>query len=119
MQNKEMIRIGLGNAIRRMINENLDGVYYWKIAVDNKNNQWAIVLGWVYDSEGKYNLAAKLAYQPMNSVMQCGYDIDWLMPYDKDTGEVDDNEVLVNENTDIEHLLDWFEEFLKRYEELF
>ena len=40
-------------------------------------------------------MCAKVAYQPYNSIMQCDYDIDWVMPYDKNTNEVWDTSTTV------------------------
>jgi hypothetical protein len=87
---------GFVNAINSLKNGE-DGVYYWKLSVTN-GNVWAIVLGWAEDDNEDndtdkchkvgYNLAAKIGFQPNNSVMQCDYSIDWQLPYDKETGEV-------------------------------
>lgn len=57
--------------------------------------------------DGTWRICAKLAYQSKRSVMQCDYDIDWYMPYDEVTGEVDDNEVSIYPNTDLEETIDW------------
>lgn len=105
-----------------MKNNHSDGTYYWILDTDENNNNWAIVLGWQdgYEKDendscmdGTYRLCSKLAYQPNNSVMQCDYDIDWLMPYDEESGEVDDNEISIYPNTDLNEVIDWL---LKCYE---
>ena len=49
------------------------------------------------------HLEAKLGYQPDNSIMQCDYDIDWLMPYSPD-GDVDDMSESIYTDTDFEQL---------------
>lgn len=60
------------------------------------DNRWAIVLSWFdYDGDGKLGIYGKVAYQSINNIMQCDYDVDWTMPYDEETGEVDDTEVLI------------------------
>ena len=92
------------------------GTYYWKLCEDDKGNDWAIVLGWADGFEpdpnddctdGKWRICAKLAYKPSNSMMQCGYDIDWQMPYDEETMEVDDNEVSIYPDTDLADVFEW------------
>jgi hypothetical protein len=48
-----------------------------------------------------------MAFQSKRSIMQCDYDVDWDMPYDKITGEVDDNEVSIYPNTDLKETINW------------
>lgn len=100
------------------------GTYYWTLGEDDKGNTWAIVLGWQYGFEpepdddcmdGKWRICAKLAYQPNNSMMQCGYDIDWLMPYDTETMEVYDNEIAIYPNTDLQSVVNWLLECYDSY----
>lgn len=100
------------------------GTYYWIIGEDDKGNTWAIVLGWQdgYEPEpdddcmdGKWRICAKLAYQPNNSIMQCDYDVDWLMPYDEETMEVYDNEVSIYPNTDLQGVVNWLLECYDSY----
>lgn len=102
------------------------GTYYWYLGCDGKND-WAIVLGWGDGFEpdpsddctdGTWRICAKLAYQSINSIMQCCYDIDWLMPYDKVTGEVDDNEVSIYPDTDLPGVVDWLFECYAKYDVL-
>lgn len=109
-------------AVMDMRKNHHNGTYHWYLHTDEKNNDWAIVLGWQDGFEedetddcmyGTYRLCSKLAYQPHNSMLQCGYDIDWLMPYNEKTGEVDDNELSIYPNTDLEGIIDWL---LKCYE---
>lgn len=93
------------------------GTYFWWLNNENDDdNSWAIVLGWSdgFDEEpddnnadGTWRLCAKVAYQPWNSIMQCDYDVDWEMPYDKITGEVDDNEVPIYPDTDLVEVINW------------
>lgn len=113
------------NAIEEMRKTHCNGTYHWNLDVDDKRNQWAIVLGWQdgYEedpeddcTDGTYRLCAKLAYQPTNSLMQCDYDIDWLMPYDEETGEVDDNEMSIYPDYDATEIIYWLLKCYETYE---
>lgn len=90
-----------------------DGTYHWYLNTDDRSNDWAIVMSYMdYDGDGNERLYAKVAYQPSNSIMQCDYDIDWIMPYDYNTDDVWDTEISISSNTakaDIEWLLDQFD----------
>lgn len=107
---------GFSNAVSNMKRTKCDGTYYWPLGTDDNGNDWAIVLGWSdgFDeresddcTDGTWRLCAKLAYQPWNSIMQCDYDRDWLMPYNEENGEVDDNEVSIYPNTNLQETVDW------------
>lgn len=68
----------------------------WWVVADDDENVYAIVLGWLdEDGHAAWRLHAKVAYQSKRSIMQCDYDIDWLMPYDPMTGDVWDTDVAV------------------------
>lgn len=121
----------LDNAIKYMAETKSGGVYYWPLGVDNRGNDWAIVLGWNdgFDleekdeySDGEWRLCVKLAYQPGNSLMQCDYNWDWLMPYDEKTGDVDDTEFYlrpgVNTKEIIYYMLKWYSEYEKEWEDM-
>ena len=104
------------DAVEDMKKNKTNGTYHWILGEDANGNDWAIVLGWVdgFDidenddcMDGTYRLCAKLAYQSNNSIMQCDYDIDWLMPYDKENGEVDDTEEPIYPKTDLVVLVEW------------
>ena len=91
------------------------GTYHWIIGEDEEND-WAIVLGWADGFEpkpdddctdGTWRICAKMAFQSKRNIMQCDYDIDWDMPYDKITGEVDDNEVPIYPDTDLMEVINW------------
>jgi hypothetical protein len=91
------------------------GTYCWLLGEDEEND-WAIVLGWADGFEenpndsnldGTWRICAKMAFQSKRNIMQCDYDIDWDMPYDKVTGEVHDNEVSIYPNTDLAEVIDW------------
>lgn len=68
---------------------------------DSRGREWALVLAWCddFDDEGQsdfirgtYRICGKIAYN--NSYMK-EYDMDWLMPYDEETGEVNDTETSI------------------------
>lgn len=83
--------------------------YYEPLYIDNDRNRWAIVLGYTdYDDPEKFYIYGKVAYQPINSLMQ-EYDIDWTMLYNEETGEVDDMEIRVDDETDLKWLLEQWE----------
>lgn len=86
----------------------------WFFDLDKADGKrWAIAIAWMdWDNTNDWKLYAKVAYQPTNSIMQCDYDIDWIMPYNEETGEVDDTET---EITDIEKDVDWL---LKEWERI-
>lgn len=94
-------------AIEHLLTTEYMGTYFWYLEPSDERNIWAIVLGWKDDDYGMTDLHAKLAYQPTNSLMQCDYDIDWLMPYDEKSMEVYDNEVTIYDVADAEEAIDW------------
>lgn len=85
----------------------------YTIADDKIDKNVYIVLGWTdgfdendidkdkYQSD-TWRLAVKVGYQPVNSMMQCDYDVDFNQVYDKETGDVYDTEIALYENTDFE-----------------
>ena len=100
-----------------------DAITRWYVLdIDDKGNDLAIVCGWTdgfedngirdWNEDGEYRLYMKFAYQPRISLMQ-EYDIDWLMPYDEETNEVDDTEVPISDNIeDIKWLLEAYERYI-------
>ena len=97
-------------AIKEMRTSHDNGTYYWYLGQDDNNNDWAIVLGWQdgYEEDknddctnGIWRICLKLAYQPSNSMLQCDYNIDWLMPYNLKTGEVYDTEYPIYPDSNI------------------
>lgn len=92
-----------------------DGVHYWRLANTN-GNVWAIVVGWAEDDDDDdgtdkchkvgYNVAAKIAFQPNNSMMQCDYSVDWQLPYYKESGEVEDCEWYLSDKDNPSEILD-------------
>lgn len=112
-------------AVEEMKKNHKSGTYYWYLGFDGKNN-WAIVLGWSDGFEedstdpcmnGTWRICAKLTYQPNNSIMQCDYDIDWDMPYDEITGEVDDNEISIYPDTNLKEVVNWLLKCWDTYKE--
>lgn len=91
------------------------GVHYWKLANTN-GNIWAIVLGWAEDDNEDdgtdkchtvgYNVAVKIAFQPNNSMKQYDYSVDWQLPYDKASGEVEDCEWFLSDKDNPSEILD-------------
>ena len=81
-------------------------VFYYSLAIkDNKN--WALVFTINEDNE----IVGKFAYN--DSLLQCDYNFDWLMPLDKN-GDVIDTEIFaINSKYDIE----WLYRNWKEYEE--
>ena len=74
-----------------------NGCFFKKLLIDNDNNAWGIVIGWSggFDrrvatsfSDGEYHICSKIAIN--DSALQCDYECDFTMPYDKETGEVFD-----------------------------
>lgn len=126
---KEKLVKEFANAINNIKNTHENATYYWILGTNKNNNNFAIVLGWSdgfepdetdYYMNGTYRLCSKLAYQPNNSLMQCDYDIDWFMPYDEESGEVDDTEISIYSNinmTNIEEIIDWFLDKYSNYME--
>lgn len=70
--------------------------YACAMAYDNEND---------YDEEGEVYpyVLAKIAFCPDNSAMN-EYEMDWLMPYDEETGEVWDTETSITTYSDAEWL---------------
>lgn len=115
MNKKELIK-SFTKAVEDMKRNKSNGTYYWYLNRNTNGNDWAIVLGWSdgFDADesddctdGTYRLCTKIAYQSSNSIMQCDYDIDWLMPYDEETGDVFDIELCIFPDTNINWVVDW------------
>jgi hypothetical protein len=114
------------NAVEHMKKTKANGTYHWLLGTDENNNDWAIVLGWSDGFEpdesddcmdGTYSLCSKIAYQPNNSLMQCDYDIDWTIPYNEETGEVDDTEIAIFSGCDLEYVVNWLLDCYSSYTE--
>lgn len=125
MNRKELVK-QFTEAVKRMKQTHENGTYHWNLDVYN-HNQWAIVLGWADGFEedpndecmdGTYRICAKLAFQPTNSMLQCDYDIDWLMPYDENTSEVDDTEISIYPESNLENIIYYLLGQYESYEKL-
>lgn len=110
MINKLELTEKITKTLKEMRSSHDNGTYHWYLGQDKDNNDWAIVLGWQDGYEENKNddctvdtwrICIKLAFQPSNSMLQCDYDIDWLMPYNKKTGDVYDTEYPIYPNSDI------------------
>ena len=103
-------------------NHNENGTYVFKFCIDDFSRIWALVIAWQdgYIDEkddnpyhnGDQRIAMKVAWKPQNAIMD-EYGIDWVMPYNQDTGEVDDVELSI-EGDDFEDDIYWM---LNRYED--
>ena len=71
------------------------GCYHLKFDTDAKND-YCICVGWhdytgdPKDGDSRYKLAWKIGRQSIRNVMQCDFDIDFEMPYNPESGDVDD-----------------------------
>ena len=119
---KQKLAKELFAAIEQMRENHDDNLYYWIVDRDDSKN-WAVVLGWCdgFDEnevddcmDGTYRMCVKLAYQSVNSVMQCDYDIDWCMPYDEN-GEVLNAEFSIYPNINFEVTETMVEHFSELY----
>lgn len=119
---KKEIKKEFFKAVEQMKSTHENGTYHWNLFDDNDNN-WALVLGWESGYEENpdnpfisetYGLCAKIAYQSKNNIMQCDYDIDWTMPYNNETMEVDDSSLFLGSFNESD--LDWLFDFAERYE---
>lgn len=63
----------------------------WLEFARDDNYIWAYVFGYLEEPNDLDMIGVKEAYCPINSAMN-EYDFDWNMPFEKDTGEVDDTE---------------------------
>lgn len=70
------------------LTENKMGCCSICFATDNRYN-YAVCIGW-HDIGDEWVLAWKIGRQTLNNVMQCDLDVDFEMPYDPETGDVDD-----------------------------
>lgn len=73
------------------------GTYFHELGYIN-GRRFAFVASWQdYKDGAGEKLYAKVASQPVRSIRQCDYDFDWEMPFNEETGEVDDNEVEIGD----------------------
>ena len=63
---------------------------------NDAENDYCVCVGWhdytgdPDDGDSRYKLAWKIGRQSIRNVMQCDFDIDFEMPYNPETGDVDD-----------------------------
>ena len=60
----------------------------------DRRSRYCVCMGF-HDAGGRREIAWKIGRQSLDSVMQCDFDIDFEMPYDEETGDVDDTLRLV------------------------
>ena len=71
------------------------GCCHLKFDTDTEND-YCICVGWhdytgdPKDGDSRYKLAWKIGRQSIRNVMQCDLDVDFAMPYNPETGDVDD-----------------------------
>ena len=105
------------NAVRELQNGSNSCYYAYLGKSDCKTGKMYIVIGWSggFDdneqdnpnADGEYRICAKLAYNC--DALQYDYEWDWEMPYDEETGDVDDTDSEYGDNT-IEWLYDYWKE---------
>lgn len=80
--------------------ETVHGWYDWLVkeqcgccsvvfARDAKWN-WVVCMGWHSEGDGKWQVAWKIGRESPRNAMQTDLDLDFEMPYDPETGDVDD-----------------------------
>lgn len=125
MNEKQLIK-GFKEAVQRMKTDK-EGVYFWLLPMEDTENNWAIVLGYSngFDeneqdefSDDTWRLCIKLAYQSKNSAMQCDYDLDWDMPYDEISGDVDDTEIAIYNGINLDQVTKWLIDKYRTYQEI-
>lgn len=71
------------------------GCCHLKFDTDAEND-YCVCVGWhdytgdPRDGDGRYKLAWKIGRQSVRNAMQCDLDVDFEMPYNPETGDVDD-----------------------------
>lgn len=71
------------------------GCCHLEYAVDDNDRQvYSVCMGW-HDADDRPVIAWKIGRQSSISAMQCDFDFDFEMPYDPESGEVDDTLVTI------------------------
>ena len=73
------------------------GCCHFHLLTDDKGRKWSVVVGWSdgFDDDtdlykdGTWRVCTMIAYQEYNNFMQTDFNIDFTMPYDEESGEVD------------------------------
>lgn len=76
---------------------------------DTDSNQMSILMGW-HDNGDEWVIAAKIGMQSFNNIMQCDLDIDFIMPYDVESGDVYDTLTTISEDEDWNKLAKYLNE---------
>lgn len=111
--------------VKEMTNHrDVSTTYRLKLGYDDKGKDWGIVFAWqdgfekeqdsTFVLDGTYCICGKVAYIKENSMMS-EYDMDWEMPYDKKTGEVDDTETSIHSFEEIPAAVQWWIKNYKRF----
>lgn len=79
------------------------GCCHLPFACDDKY-KYSVCMGWTDYDKTKSIIAWKIGRQTHDNIMQCDLDIDFEMPYDAETGEVDDTWATVSGNENWEAL---------------
>ena len=90
----------------------------WYPLMYTKHVVWAIVVGWSRFCD-EDEICAKIACQPLNSLLQCDFDVDWNQLVFED-GEVKNTIEPVSLDTDVSKLVDEYMEdwkFIKQFVE--
>ena len=117
MENDLLLK--LYNTVQDMEQAKQYDTTYWIPLGNYFGNDWAIVFGWQDPYENGYlSIMGKVAYQNPNCIMQ-EYEMDWQMPYDAESGEVDDTEIILVGNglSDLEWLVSQWKRIQKEMEE--
>lgn len=91
------------------------GTFSHRLGYDKYGNEFAIVFGYLsgYEkTDNKYNddgwqVCGRVAYNPYNSCMACDLELDWIMPYCEESGEVWDTTIEIYNEDDITNNLKW------------
>ena len=116
-------------AIDEVVSSNGEATISWNLGFDKDDYNWAVVLGYAGGFEenlndkyqdGEYHLCVKIARQPFNAMLTCGYEIDWELPYDEDCQETYFTEYTIyphsNQNEIIRNLLAEMPALIKKFE---
>ncbi len=61
------------------------------VFADDATWNWSVCMGWhSAGARGQWTVAWKIGRQTRNNIMQTDLDLDFEMPYDPETGDVDD-----------------------------
>ena len=96
------------------------GCLYYTMDTNDKENRWAITFGFMPDFTNNENdddywlVCGKIAYQPRNSIMQCDFDVDWLLPWNEANNEVETEDVEITSKDDVELLLNEWKRIKKK-----